>query len=128
MENHKRGLPVFVKKHIYRQVTDVFLIVYLLKNIINIIKANTIIASTTKANKSKYIISNKTASIIVPPPFSQPWLWSKSGKPHLLVLISYSNIIYLFWQNSNGLCFKIFRQNSTKKVLVFLTNTFFVFN
>lgn len=35
----------------------------------NIIKANTIIVSTTKANKSKYIIINKTASIIAPPPF-----------------------------------------------------------
>ena len=35
----------------------------------NIIKANTIIVSTTKVNKSKYIISNKTASIIAPPPF-----------------------------------------------------------
>ena len=46
-----------------------FLFVYLLKNITNIIKANTIIVSTTKANKSKYIISNKTASIIAPPPF-----------------------------------------------------------
>ena len=46
-----------------------FLFVYLLKYITNIIKANTIIVSTTKANKSKYIISNKTASIIAPPPF-----------------------------------------------------------
>ena len=46
-----------------------FLFVYLLKYIMNIIKANTIIVSTTKANKSKYIISNKTASIIAPPPF-----------------------------------------------------------
>ena len=53
------------------QVTDVFFIVYLLKNITNIIKANTITVSTINANKSKYIISNKIASIIAPPPFSQ---------------------------------------------------------
>ena len=66
-----------------------FFIVYLLKIITNIIKANTIIVSTTKPNKSKYIISNKTASIIAPPPFSQLMLWIKSGKPHLLILISY---------------------------------------
>ena len=51
-----------------RQVTDVFFIVYLLKTITSIIKANTIIVSTTK---SKYIIFNKIASIIAPPPFSQ---------------------------------------------------------
>lgn len=48
-----------------------FFIVYLLKIITSIIKANTIIVSTTKPNKSKYIISNKTASIIAPPPFLQ---------------------------------------------------------
>ena len=66
-----------------------FFIVYLLKIITNIIKANTIIVSTTKPNKSKYIISNKTASIIAPPPHSQHKLWIKSGKPHLLILISY---------------------------------------
>lgn len=47
-----------------------FFIVYLLKIITNIIKANTIIVSTTKLNKSRYIISNKTASIIVSPPHS----------------------------------------------------------
>ena len=47
-----------------------FFIVYLLKIITSIIKANTIIVSTTKPNKSKYIISDKTASIIAPPPFS----------------------------------------------------------
>lgn len=62
---------VYVKNTSDRQSTDVFFIVYLLKNITNIIKANTIIVSTTNANKSKYIISNKTASIIAPPPFSQ---------------------------------------------------------
>ena len=61
----------YVKNTSDRQSTDVFFIVYLLKNITNIIKANTIIVSTTNANKSKYIISNKTASIIAPPPFSQ---------------------------------------------------------
>lgn len=61
----------YVKNTSDQQSTDVFFIVYLLKNIPNIIKANTIIVSTTNANKSKYIISNKTASIIAPPPFSQ---------------------------------------------------------
>ena len=35
------------------------------------IKANAIIVTPTNAKKSKYIISNKTASIIAPPPFSQ---------------------------------------------------------
>ena len=40
-----------------------FFIVYLLKIITNITKANTIIVSTTKPNKSRYIISNKIASI-----------------------------------------------------------------
>ena len=61
----------YVKNTSDQQSTDVFFIVYLLKNITNIIKANTIIVSTINANKSKYIISNKTASIIAPPPFSQ---------------------------------------------------------
>ena len=61
----------YVKNTSDQQSTDVFFIVYLLKVITNIIKANTIIVSTTNANKSKYIISNKTASIIAPPPFSQ---------------------------------------------------------
>jgi len=61
----------YVKNTSDQQSTDVFFIVYLLKNITNIIKANTIIVSTTNANKNKYIISNKTASIIAPPPFSQ---------------------------------------------------------
>lgn len=59
------------KKHIelpgYRCV---FFIVYLLKIITSIIKANTIIVCATKPNKSKYISSNKNASIIGPPPFS----------------------------------------------------------
>ena len=66
-----------------------FFIVYLLKIITSITKANTIIVSTTKLNKIKYIISNKIASIIAPPPHSQHKLWIKSGKPHLLILISY---------------------------------------
>ena len=48
-----------------------FFIVYLLKIITSITKANTIIVSTTKPNKSRYIISNKIASIIAPPPHSQ---------------------------------------------------------
>ena len=60
-----------MKKHIYNgQITDVFFIVYLLKIITSIIKANTIIVSTIKPNKNKYIISNKAISIIVPPPHS----------------------------------------------------------
>ena len=58
------------KKHTYPgKLQMCFLFVYLLKYKIVIIKANTIIVSTTKANKSKYIISNKNASIIAPPPF-----------------------------------------------------------
>ena len=71
MKNHKRGCREYVKNTSNRQVTDVFFIVYLLKIITSIIKANTIIVSTTKPNKSKYSISNKIASIIAPPPFSQ---------------------------------------------------------
>ena len=56
------------KKHIATvKLQMCFLFVYLLKYKIVIIKANTIIVSTTKANKSKYIISNKNASIIAPP-------------------------------------------------------------
>ena len=89
--NHKRGLPNwYVKKHTeLGKLQMCFFIVYLLKIITSIIKANTIIVSTTKPNKSRYIISNKTASIIAPPPFSQLTSWIKSGKPHLLILISY---------------------------------------
>ena len=69
MENHKRGLPMLCEKtHLTDKLQMCFLFVYLLKNIVNTIKANTIIVSTTKADKSKYIISNKTASIIAPPP------------------------------------------------------------
>ena len=90
MKNHKRGLPVNVKTHRTGQsYRCVFFIVYLLKIITSIIKANTIIVSTIKSNKSMYIISNKTASIIAPPPHSQHKLWIKSGKLHLLILISY---------------------------------------
>ena len=90
MKNHKRGLPAICKKHIYLASDRcVFFIVYLLKIITSIIKANTIIVSTIKSNKSMYIISNKTASIIAPLLHSQHKLWIKSGKPHLLILISY---------------------------------------
>jgi len=53
--------------------------IYLLKIIVTIIKANTTIVSTSKPNKSKYIISNKTASIIAPPPYSQQRLWMKEA-------------------------------------------------
>ena len=77
------------KTHQTAKLQMCFFIVYLLRIIISIIKANTIIVSTTKLNKSRNIISNKTASIIAPPPFSQHMLRSKSGKPHLLILISY---------------------------------------
>ena len=91
MKNHKRGLPI---KYVKNTSTTVklqmcFFIVYLLKIITSIIKANTIIVSTIRPNKSKYIISNKTASIIAPPLHSQHKLWIKSGKPHLLILTSY---------------------------------------
>ena len=48
-----------------------FFIVYLLKIITSITKANTIIVSTTKPNKSRYIILNKIASIIAPPSHSR---------------------------------------------------------
>ena len=71
-EKPQTWLPIRLCKNTSNlQVTDVFFIVYLLKIITNIIKANTIIVSTIKLYKSKYIISNKTASIIAPPPFSQ---------------------------------------------------------
>lgn len=82
-----------------------FFIVYLLKIIISITKVNTIIVSTTKQNKSRYIISNKTASIIAPPPHSQHKLWIKSGKPHLLILISYVR------QYSIEICKKQYKKN-----------------
>ena len=67
-----------------------FCIVYLLKIIANIIKANTIIVSTTNPNKSKYIISNKIASIICTTSILAIEIADKSGKPHLLFLISYA--------------------------------------
>ena len=72
MRNHKRGLPLdYVKNTSTMGMLQMcFFIIYLLKIITNIIKANTIIVWATKPNKSKYIISNKTASIIVPPPHS----------------------------------------------------------
>ena len=69
MRNHKRGLPVNVNTSTPPSEQMCFLFIYLLKNTTNIIKANTIIVSITKANKSKYIISNKAAYIIAPPPF-----------------------------------------------------------
>ena len=100
MKNHKRGLPCYVKNTSHLQVTDVFFIVYLLKIITSTIKANTIIVSATMLNKSKYIISNKIASIIAPPPISQLKLWNKSGKPHLLILISYGRYYNIFLQKS----------------------------
>ena len=83
----------YVKNTSDRQSTDVFFIVYLLKNITNIIKANTIIVSTIKANKSKYIISNKTASIIAPPPFSRQSRGLKVATTSAIILISYANTI-----------------------------------
>lgn len=92
--NHKIWFAwINVKTHLNGQITDVFFIVYLLKYITNIIKANTIIVSTTKPNKSKYIISNKTASIIAPPPvqgkaFLCKWQ-TTSAYSHFLCLILY---------------------------------------
>ena len=77
-----------------------FFIVYLLKIITNIIKANTIIVSTTNANKSKYIISNKTASIIVPPPFSQYRIVDQKWQPHLqLSFTMLITILYFLLRN-----------------------------
>lgn len=71
-----------------------FFIVYLLKNTINIIKVNTIIVSTTNPNKSKYIISNKIASIIAPPPHSQHKSCGlKVAATSAIILISYANTI-----------------------------------
>ena len=65
-------LPIVCKKHIEpAKLQMCFFYAYLLKIITSIIKANTIIVSEIKLNKSKYIISNKIASIIAPPPFSQ---------------------------------------------------------
>ena len=91
MENPQTWFASYIckKTHLTVQVQMCFFIVYLLKIITSIIKANTIIVSTIITNKSKYIISNKTASIIVPPPYSQHKLWIKSGKPHLFISISY---------------------------------------
>jgi hypothetical protein len=89
-----------------------FFIVYLLKIIT---KANTIIVSTTKPNKSKYIISNKTASIIVPPPHSQHKLWIKSGKPHLFILISYVRQ-YSIGNNKNQYLRTKFRGNFFEEI------------
>ena len=84
----------YVKNTSNRQVTDVFFIVYLLKIITSIIKANTIIVSTTKLNKSKYIISNKTASIIAPPPFSQHKVADQKWQPHLQLFLFPMLILY----------------------------------
>ena len=104
-----------------------FLFVYLLKYKIVIIKANTIIVSTTKANKSKYIISNKNASIIAPPPFlkAKPLLCI-GGKPHLLILISYSKQYSIFL-----LICPVFDSDFSKKVFdifhtfIYIINLFF---
>ena len=73
MENPQTWFASYIckKTHLTVQVQMCFFIVYLLKIITSIIKANTIIVSTIITNKSKYIISNKTASIIAPPPHSQ---------------------------------------------------------
>ena len=73
-----------------------FFIVYLLKITTSIIKANTIIVSTTKQNKSKYIISNKTASIIAPPPHSQHKLRIKSKKATEVILSPIAFLLFFF--------------------------------
>lgn len=50
MKKHKRGCRLdYVKNTSNLQVTDVFFVVYLLKIITNIIKANTIIAILLKS-------------------------------------------------------------------------------
>ena len=103
MKNHKRGCRfLYVKNTLNQQVTDVFFIVYLLKIITNIIKANTIIVSTTNANKSKYIISNKTASIIAPPPHSRHKPWIKSGNHICFFSFPMLDTIQHFLQKSNN--------------------------
>ena len=98
-----------------------FLFVYLLKYKIVIIKANTIIVSTTKANKSKYIISNKNASIIAPPPFlkAKPLLCI-GGKPHLLIA---NSIVYFYsfvYQKSKILYF-LYIKKLSKLLIIFQT-------
>ena len=76
------------KKHIYSvKFTDVFfIIVYLLKIIINIIKANTIIVSTIKLNKSNFIISNKIYKL---------WIWWQTSSAILLFMIDSISYILL---------------------------------
>ena len=69
MEKPQKWFAGIRKTHLPSSYRCVFLFVYLLKNITNIIKANTIIVSIVKAYKNRYMNSNKTASIIAPPPF-----------------------------------------------------------
>ncbi len=70
MTIHKRGCRIYMfNTHLLAKV-QMCVIFYLLKIITSIIKANTIIVLAIRPNKSKYIISNKIASIIVPPPLS----------------------------------------------------------
>ena len=99
MRNHKRGLPnfMYLKKHTgLGKLQMCFFIVYLLKIITCIIKANTIIVLTIKLNKKMYIISNKTFSIIAPPPFSQLSAVDKRWQPHLHFSFPIANNIQHF--------------------------------
>lgn len=97
MKNHKRGCREYVKNTSNRQVTDVFFIIYLLNIITIIIKAITIIVSTTNANESKYIISNKTASIIAPPSFSQHKGCGLKVATTSAIFIFYANYYTIFF-------------------------------
>lgn len=130
------------KKHIYSvKFTDVFfIIVYLLKIIINIIKANTIIVSTIKLNKSNFIISNKIYSIIAPPPCSQHklWIWWQTSSAILLFMIDSISYILLkintFYKNKfsllnyihNFIIWKIFFHLRFKKLFTRFSHIIFI--
>ena len=93
MDKPQCGLPIkSFKNHSPIKAEWFLFFFYLLKIITSIIKANTTIVSATRPNKSRYIISNKAASIICTTPYSRNKYCGskKSGKPHLLILISYA--------------------------------------
>ena len=96
MTNHKRGCHEYVLTHIRVQFTDVCYF-YLLKIITSIIKANTIIVSAIKPKVSKYIITNKTSSIIVPPSSSSMSYIKVSGNHICLSSFPMLNTILHFF-------------------------------
>ncbi len=98
-----------------------FFIVYLLKIITNIIKANTIIVSTINANKSKYIISNKITSIIAPPPFSQYKLWIKVATTSA-IFISYIGKYTIYFKRNQAYFTKKQKYKNMKKSRKLLTS------